>query len=69
MTVALEGWFEGKLHPVLRVVMFIAAVFTIHPQLLTDICGLAGIVVCCILHKPMRQWVVTKFKRKQKSAV
>ena len=51
------------------VVMFIAAVFTIHPQLLTDICGLAGIVVCCILHKPMRQWVVTKFKRKQKSAV
>lgn len=69
MTVALEGWFEGKLHPVLRVVMFIAAVFTIHPQLLTDICGLTGIVVCCILHKPMRQWVVTKFKKKQKSAV
>lgn len=69
MTVALEGWFEGKIHPGLRVVMFIAAVFTIHPQLLTDICGLTGIVVCCILHKPMRQWVVTKFKKKQKSAV
>jgi TRAP transporter 4TM/12TM fusion protein len=43
---ATEGWFGGRLAVPLRLVMFVAALFLIHPGTVTDLIGLAlGVMI------------------------
>ena len=55
MTMAFEGWYDGKINMFLRVFLLAASLMTIFPEAITDVVGLSCIVIFCILHKPMRK--------------
>ncbi|MBQ2752346.1 MAG: hypothetical protein IJF25_07195, partial [Oscillospiraceae bacterium] len=48
---AVEGYLYGKIHMVLRVVSFGAALLLIDSGTVTDLMGIAGLVVIIVIQK------------------